>query len=343
MRVSIRLDARERRARAGDTMITRRSWIGAALGSSLMAGRAAAEETWPIRPVRIIVPFGAGVSHDALTRLLAEELRGRFGQNFLVENITGAGGNIGMAAIARAAPDGYTIGSATVGTLTINAFLYTSMPYDAERDFTPLSLIWEAPNCLFVSAGNPSRTLAEFVAWAKARPKGVTYGSSGIGTTPHLSGELFGMKTGIAGTHVPYRDASQRLVNLSTGDLDFAIDNVASYAAFLQEGKVRGLAVTSAARWPALPDVPTMAEAGVPEFVVTSWGAMVMPTKTPPEIVRRLNEAIASIMSTASFQERYLKVGARAAPSTPEQLAAYAARERSRWGQVVKASGAKFQ
>lgn len=327
-------------------MISRRGVLAGSLAATgLMAAPSIRAQAlaWPERPVRIIVPFPPGVVHDALTRVLAEHLRTKLGQSFVVENMTGAGGNIAMSVAAKAEPDGYTVLSATVGTLSINQFLYRSMPYDPERDFAPVSMLWQAPNCLYVSAEkNPSRTLAEFVAWAKAKPQGVTYGSAGLGTTPHLCGELFKARTGITATHVPYRDGGQRLLNLVSGDLDFTIDNVASYGALLNDGKVRGLAVTSERRWPAIASVPTMAEAGLTDFAVMSWAAIMMPRATPQPIVDRLSETMRRVMNDPAVQERFLGIGGQALWSTPQETAAHATRERRLWSEVVRTSGARL-
>jgi tripartite-type tricarboxylate transporter receptor subunit TctC len=299
---------------------------------------------WPEHVVKIIVPFPAGGAADVLTRILAAQLQTTLGQPFIVENRTGAAGNIGMEAGGTAAPDGYTITSATIGTLSINQFLFSKLRYDPERGFAYASMIWMNCNVVVVPAQhNPAKTLREFLAWAKARPDGVTFGSSGSGTTPHLSGELFRMRTGIKAIHVPSRGAAQTIPMMLSGSLDFAIDNLASYVSFLQSGQVRGLAVTSAERWPTMPDIPTMAEAGVPDFVVTSWGALVMPAGTPPAIVAKLSRTISEIAADASVQHRFLAVGARAISSTPEETVAFAARERQKWGEVVRVSGAKVE
>jgi tripartite-type tricarboxylate transporter receptor subunit TctC len=328
-------------------MISRRKLLGATLGAAgLAAARTALGQTttWPERPVKIVLPFSAGGAADVLTRILAEQLQARLGQPFLVENRTGAGGNVGMEAVAKAPADGYTIVSATIGTLSINQFLFAKMPYDPERDFAPVSMIWENCNVVVVAADhNPSKTLAEFVAWAKQRPDGVTFGSAGIGTTPHLSGELFALRAGVKGTHVPFRGAAQSIPGLLSGNVDFAVDNVASYMPFLKSGKVRGLAVTSADRWPTLPDIPTTTEAGMKDFVITSWGAFAMPAGTPPAIVAKLSAAVQAIAAEPAMQQRFLSAGARAVSSTPQETAAFAARERLKWKEVVRVSGAKAE
>ena len=328
-------------------MINRRSFLGNALataGAIAMPSPAFAQtDDWPSKPVRIVVPFSAGGAADILTRILAEKLQGKFGQQFAVDNRTGAGGNIGMVAVQTAPPDGYTIASATIGTLSINEFLFARMPYDPVKDFTYVSTIWENCNVLVVSAEHPARTVQEFLTWAKARPQGVTFSSSGVGTTPHLSGELLRMKTGIQSLHIPFRGAAQSMPEVISGNVDFAIDNIASWVPMLRAGKARALGVTSSYRWPTLPDVPTMAEAGVQDFVVTSWGAFVMPQGTPAAITSKLSAALQGFASEPALQQRFLTAGARAVATTPQETAAFAARERAKWKDVVRISGAKVE
>ncbi|MBO1076926.1 Bug family tripartite tricarboxylate transporter substrate binding protein [Roseomonas marmotae] len=329
-------------------MSDNRRWHRRALlslgGAALLPRPADAQggTSWPERPVRIIIPFGAGAAHDVLVRLAAEQLQSRLGQPFVCENRPGAGGNIGTEAVARAAPDGYTINAATIGTLTINQFLYTRLPYDPVRDFVPSTLLWESANCLFVSAQqNPSTTLAEFITWAKARPGGTTFSSAGAGTTPHLAGELFRLRAGFAATHVPYREGGQRVLDLASGTLDFAVDNVSTYTALLGEGKIRALAVAAATRWPTLPDVPTMAEAGLQGLEVPTWGAFAFPAGTPPPVVEKLAGAMRQLAEDPAMQQRFLRAGGKAVYATPADTAAFAMRERERWQAVVLASGAR--
>ena len=297
---------------------------------------------WPDAPVRIVVPFTAGGASDVLTRSLAEKLQARMGQTFTVENKTGAGGNIGMEAVKTAPADGYTIASGTIGTLSINQFLYAKMSYDPAADFTYVSKVWENCNVFVVAAKHPAKTVQEFLAWAKQQPKGVTFGSAGVGTTPHLAGELFRVRTGIQALHIPFRGAAQSMPALVAGDTDFAIDNIASYTPLIKSEKVRALAVTCPERWPSFPQLPTMAEAGVPNFIITSWGAFVLPKGTPQAIADKLSAAIRDIYSDPAMQARFLEIGARAVPSTPQETADFAARERVKWKEVVQISGAKL-
>ena len=310
--------------------------------ASLVAVMPLAALAWPDAPVRIVVPFTAGGASDVLTRSLAEKLQARMGQSFTVENKTGAGGNIGMEAVKTAPADGYTIASGTIGTLSINQFLYAKMSYDPVADFTYVSKVWENCNVFVVAAKHPAKTVQEFLAWARQQPKGVTFGSAGVGTTPHLAGELFRVRTGIQALHIPYRGAAQSMPALVAGDTDFAIDNIASYTPLIKSEKVRALAVSCPERWPSFPQLPTMAEAGVPNFIITSWGAFVLPKGTPPAIADKLSATIKDIYSDPAMQARFLEIGARAVHSTPQETADFAARERVKWKEVVQISGAKL-
>ncbi len=327
------------------TMMGRRVLLAAGLGAT-MAVRPGAAQTaeWPQKPVRIVNPFAAGASHDVLVRIIGEQLQHRLGQPFVSENRTGAGGSIGSEVAARAPADGYSIYAATIGTLTINEHLYTRLPYDPGRDFVASTLIWEGANCLFVSAEkNPARTLPEFVAWARAQRRELTFSSAGAGTTPHLAGEMFKARIGVPAQHVPYREGSQRVLDLVSGALDFSVDNVATYTALLREGKLRAIAVASAARWPTMPEVPTMAEAGLAEFVVPSWGAFAFPTGTPAPIVARLAEEVKAITADPAIRQRFLVAGGQAINSTPEEAARFVLAERARWGDVVRTAGIRVQ
>ena len=327
-------------------MFRRRTLLAAslALAAAPLARPAFAQAAWPNRPVRVVVPWPPGGSTDVLVRIYAERLQGMLGQSFVVENRPGAGGNIGIDAVAKATPDGYTMGIASVGHFSINPFLYAQLPYDPEKDLVPVGVAWELPNAAVVpTQHNPSRTLAEFIAWAKAKPGGITYGSPGVGTTPPLSGALFASRAGFEATHVPFRGAAQAIPVMLGGQLDFALDNLASYVPVIQEGRMRALAVTSAQRFPTMPDVPTMAEAGVPNFVVTSWQSFVFPAGTPRPVIDRLSNALKQISEDAAMQRRFLDVGAGMAWSTPEEARARAQAERPMWQEAVRISGARVE
>ncbi|MGB3072039.1 MAG: tripartite tricarboxylate transporter substrate binding protein [Ottowia sp.] len=304
---------------------------------------AQAQTTWPgSSTIKVVVPFTAGGASDVLTRLLSERLQGKLGGSWVIDNKTGAGGNIGMEIVKNSVPDGATIGSATIGTLSINQYLFSKLSYDPVRDYEYVSKIWENCNVLVVSPKNPAHNVKEFLDWAKQQPKGVSFGSAGVGTTPHLAGEMFRTRTGIQALHIPYRGAAQSMPALMTGETDFAIDNIASYTPLIKANKVRALAVTCPERWPTMPDVPTMSEAGVKDFVVTSWGAFVLPKGVPQPIVNKLAAAIAELAKDPALREKYLETGAILKPTTPKETAEFAEQERTKWKEVVRVSGAKL-
>jgi tripartite-type tricarboxylate transporter receptor subunit TctC len=296
---------------------------------------------WPMRAPRLVVGFPPGGAVDIAARLIADLLAPRLGQGVVVENRPGGSGTIGVTAVAQAAPDGYTLGAVAVNSLSIHPYLFARLPYDPERDLLPVSLAWEAPLVLVVPAAHVSaRTVAELVEWAGRQRGGVSFGSSGVGTTVHLSGELFCRRAGITGVHVPFRGGAEAMTSLLRGDLGFVVDNVPTALPGIRSGVLRPLAVTSAGRWPDLPEVPTMAEAGVPELVATSWGAICAPAGTDAAIVGRLSAAMRALAADPAAQERFRPTGNRLLGTTPEEAAARAARERPMWRDVVRASGA---
>ena len=324
--------------------LDRRAFLttAAAAGVALATG-ARAEEAWPTHPVRVIVPYPPGGSTDVLTRILMDKFKDMLGQNFVVENRGGAGGNIGIAVVSGAPGDGYTMGAATIGHFAINQYLYKTMPFDAEKDLLPASLTWELPNVFVVASDRvPVKSVAEFIAYAKQKGN-VTFGSPGVGTSPHLSGVLFAKTAGINASHVPFRGAAQTIPAMLSGDVTFAIDNLASYIGTIQSGQMRALAVTSAQRWPSMKDVPTMEEAGVKDFVVTSWAAFVFPKGTPRPIIDKVAATMKTIAADEAVQKRFQVAGARCISSTMEEARAYAAREAAKWKDVVALSGAKVE
>jgi tripartite-type tricarboxylate transporter receptor subunit TctC len=324
-------------------LISRRTLMqGTAASAALGLTPALAQNAagWPDHSIRIVIPYPAGGSTDVLFRIIAERLKDKLGQAVVVENKPGASGNIGIDQVAKGAPDGYTIGGATVGHFSINQFLIAKMPFDAEKDLVVPSLVYELPNVAVVAAQHvPAKTLQEFVAWAKARPNGISIGSPGPGTTPHLSGVLFAARTGVNAVQVPFRGAAETNPAMLSGDVTFAVDNLASYISQIESGAMRALAVTSAQRWPTLPDVPTMAEAGVKDFIVTSWGAYVMAAGTPQAIVDKLSAAHKEIAADEALQKRFLAAGGRLLHSTPAEAKAFAAKETKMWQEVVRLSG----
>ncbi len=326
-------------------MTTRRILLAAGLAApAVIPSASRAQSAWPERPVRVIVPWPPGGSTDVLCRIMCERLQAITGQSFIIENRPGAGGNIGADAVAKATPDGYTMGPLTLTVWSIAQFLYARLPFDTDRDFQPVSLHWELPNVFVVSAAHtPARTAVEFVSFAKGRPNGVSYGSPGVGTTAHLCGSLFAARNGIDAVHVPFRGAAQTIPAMLSGDVTFAIDNLASYVPVIQEGRMRALAVTSAARHPALPDVPTMAEAGIPNFTVQSWCAFGMPAGVPAPIVARASELMQQVANEPATKERFLRTGAHAIGSSPDGVWERARRERPLWQEMVRISGARLE
>ena len=322
-----------------------------ALAASAAATRpmfAGAQSTWPTRPVRIVVPFAAGGTTDILARALAPELQRVFGQSFIVDNKPGAGGNSGSAEVARSAPDGHTLLMGTVGTHAINAALYPKLPYDPVRDFAPITLVAGVPNVLVMNPASAQRlgveTVADLVRALKANPAKLNMASSGNGTSIHLSGELFKSLTGTFMVHIPYRGSGPALMDLVGGTMDVMFDNLPSALPQIKGGKLKALAVTSAARSAALPDVPTVAEAGGPalkSYEATSWFGLLAPAGTPPEIVNRLQQETAKALATPALKERLLAQGATPGGMSPAEFARFIDAETKKWARVVKVSGAK--
>ncbi|WP_191082642.1 Bug family tripartite tricarboxylate transporter substrate binding protein [Roseococcus microcysteis] len=322
-------------------MLQRRRLI-AASATLPLAAPALAQRPWPNRPVRVIVGFPPGGSLDVMTRLACEQMQNRLGQSFYVETRSGASGNIGTEAIARATPDGYTIGTVSMHNLLINPLLFRRLPYDPQRDFAWISAMWDLPNVAAVPAQHvPARTLAEFIAWARERPQGVSFGSSGVGTTIHLSGAYLMAQAGLRAEHVTFRGAAQTIPAMLSGDIQIAVDNLASYVGVIQDNRIRPLAVTTQERWPALPDVPTMAEAGFSGLSYGPWHMWAAPAGTPRAVIDRLSEEVRAAFSDTALQQRVIGMGARLLGTTPEALQERLDRERPIWGEMVRISGAQ--
>lgn len=323
----------------------RRALLAATLAAPVLAAPAIAraQAAWPDRPIRFIVPFPPGGSTDVLSRVLCEALGARLGQPVVPENRAGAAGNVGVEAIARARPDGYTIGISTIGPLSAHLALYPSLPFDPRSDFTYLADLYEIPNVFVVNPASGIASVADFIARAKARPGELTYGTPGNGTTGHLGTEFFSRAAGIRLTHVPYRTGATAVQDLIAGRIDMMFDNLPTIVGQITSGQIRALAVSTAARWPTLPEVPTMAEAAIPGFDVTSWSGMLGPKGLPAPITRRLVEETLAIGQDRAFQQRYIQMGARATMAGPEVLRARIEREIPRWAEVVKESGARVE
>ena len=312
----------------------------AALAAAVAIAAPAAAQNYPSKPIKIVVPFAAGGAVDLLTRVLADKLGAQLGTTIVVEPVVGAGGNIGSAAVAKAAPDGYTLLMATTGTHTINPGLYKSMPFDAVKDFAPITVIASVPNLLVVNPSVPAKTVQELVALAKAQPGKLNFASFGHGTSNHLSGELFKSVAGIQATHVPYKNAPQAVLELVGGQVSFAFVNAPLALPQVRAGKLRALGVTGAKRSPAVPDLPTMREAGLPDFVVESWYGLMAPAGTPEPIVRKLHDDTVAVLARPDVKEAFAKQGADVETSTPEEFAKMIASEKARWAEVIRKSGA---
>jgi len=309
----------------------------------LAAPLCGAQSSYPSKPVRLVVPFPAGGTTDILARAAAQKLSEAWGQQVIVDNRPGAGGNIGAELVAKAPPDGYTLLMGTVGTHAINSSLYSKMPYDHIKDFAPAVLVAGVPNVLVVNPSMPFNSVQDLIAYAKANPGKLNFASSGSGTSIHLSGELFKSLTGVQITHVPYKGSAQALTDLLGGQVQLMFDNLPSSLAFIKAGKLRALAVTSTTRAAALPDVPTMVEAGVPGFEATAWFGILAPAGTPREAITRINTEIAKWLASPDAREKLSAQGAIAAGGSPEDFAKHIASETAKWARVVKESGAKVE
>ena len=305
---------------------------------SALAQPAAA--SFPDKPLRIVVTFTTGGAPDTLARILSEKLSTTWGQPVIVDNKPGAGGNSGADFVAKAAPDGYTIVVGTVGTHSINPALYSKMPYDAVKDFAPITLLATTPNMLVVNNDVPAKNLKDFIALGKKEGK-MTFASSGSGTSIHVSGELFKTMTGIDMVHIPYKGRATAIPDVLGGRVTMMFDNMPSSLPLVREGKLRALGVTSSTRSPAAPEIPTIAESGLPGFDAVSWFALFAPANTPKPIIDKWQLEVRRILKSPDVAKRLADAGLDAVGGTPEELAAYQKNELTKWAKVVKDSGAK--
>jgi tripartite-type tricarboxylate transporter receptor subunit TctC len=320
--------------------LTRRRVLASA-GSAVAFPHIAFAIDYPTRPVRIIVGFPPGGSADIITRLVAQALSERTGQSFVVDNRPGAGSNIGTEAVARADPDGYTLLSVSVAN-AINPTLYAKLNYDYVRDFVPVASIDVVPNVMDVNPSVPATTVPEFIAYAKANPGKISMGSGGIGSSPHVAGELFKMMTGVDMLHVPYRGVAPATTDLLAGQVQVLFDTVPASIANIRSGRLRALAVTTRTRSEALPDVPAMAEF-VPGYEASSFHGIAAPKGTPPEIVAKLNAEINAALADLKLKARLADLGGVVLTGTPADFGRFMAEEIDKWGKVVRFSGAKQQ
>jgi tripartite-type tricarboxylate transporter receptor subunit TctC len=320
---------------------TRRSVLlgAAAFGALPLLSRNARADTWPSRPVKMVVPFAAGGTTDVLARLVAAKLSEEMGQQFIVENKAGAGGNIATDYVAKSDPDGYTFIVGTPGTHAINKFVFKNMSYDPINDIAPVIVIARVPNLFSVTNSLPVKSVAEFIALAKSKPGELFYATPGLGSTAHVSTELFKSMTGVDIVHVPYKGSAPALTDLIAGRVHLTIDNLPASQPFAEAGSIRPIAVSTATRWPLLPEIPTIAEAGVPGYEAASWFTVGAPAKTPKEIIVKLNASIDKYIKTEDGIARMRKLGAEPAGGSPEEMQAYVLAETEKWGKVAKFAG----
>jgi tripartite-type tricarboxylate transporter receptor subunit TctC len=304
------------------------------------ATAANAQDAWPSKPIRFILPFPPGGGTDILGRLIAERLSAQLGQPVVTENRGGAGGNVGTEAAAKSAPDGYTI-VLVAPSLAISPTLYGKLNYDPVKDFVPVSLVATVPNVMVTQPSLPVQNLSEFIAYVKGKPGALNFGSGGAGTSNHLAGELFNLVTGAKLVHVPYKGVNLAMQDVLAGNVHLVFIGIPAAAPHIKAGKLRALALVAPQRSSALPEVPTVAEAGLRDFEVTTWYGVLAPAGTPKNIVTRLNTELVKIMHSAELKDKLAATGTEPLTSTPEEFAAYIQREIAKWGDVIRRAGVK--
>jgi len=308
----------------------------------ILISLAASAQQYPARPVRVLIPFTAGSAADIIARAMEPAMRERLGQPFVIDNRGGAGGNIAAELTARATPDGHTIMMATIGTHAINYSLYSKLSFHPQRDFTPVGLVAESPNALVINPKVQATSIQELIALAKSKPGGLNYGSSGAGTTVHLSAELFSVMTGIKMTHVPHKGAAEALTSLLGGQTDLMFASLSSSIPLIKAGRLRAFAVTGAKRSPSIPELPTVAEAaGLKGYEASAWFGIVGPAGMPKGAVATLSKAALSALEDAEVRKRLFNAGVEIRTSSPEDFARYIESEMQKWAKVVRASGAR--
>jgi tripartite-type tricarboxylate transporter receptor subunit TctC len=323
--------------------LPRRNFLHLAAGTAALpaVSRIARAQAYPTRPVHWIVSFAAGGANDIVARIVGQYLSDHLGQQFIIENRSGAGGNVGMQSVLSSVPDGYTI--AFVGpNYAINPTLYEKLPFNFIRDSAPVAGLIRLANVMAVHPAVPANNVAEFIAYAKANPGKINYASGGVGTSPHLSGELLKMMTGINLVHVPYRAAASAYPDLMAGQVQMLFDNIPSSIGHIRTGKVRTLGVTGAKRVAAIPDVPTIGET-VPGYEVSIWYGMAAPRGTPPEIVEKLNQAVNAVLADPKLQARLAELGGEPMPMTPAEFGKLVAEETEKWAKVIRAANIKAE
>jgi tripartite-type tricarboxylate transporter receptor subunit TctC len=316
---------------------------GTALAAPMLAsGVARANTDWPNRPVKYVVVFPAGGPTDTLSRIVCQQLSEFTGQQFIIENKAGSGGNVGSEAIARAAPDGYTIGLYTIASQAIAPTLYTRLPFDPAKDFTGIAMLWSVPNLLMTRLDLQAKTIPELIALARANPGKLSFASSGAGTSPHLSGELFKQLAQVNILHVPYKGSAPAHQDILAGQVDMMFDNIPGPLALMRAGKVRGLGVSSARRHPSVPELPAIGEF-LPGYDITSWGGICGPAGLPPAMVEKLSDLSRRALETEAVKKAFEQQGATATWMNPADTAAFRLSEEKRLAPVIRASGAKVE
>ncbi len=308
------------------------------LAAAMLVASPAFAQGWPSRPVRVVAAYPAGGSIDIVARLVSQRLGESLGQPFIVENKAGAAGNIGTDFVAKAAPDGYTLLMGSAAAISSAPNVYAKLPYDPLKDLLPIVLVANQPNALIVRPGLAANNVREFIALARANPGKLNYGSSGVGASQHMTAELFAMMTGVQITHVPYKGGAPAMADLMSGQIDFMFDPVPTSIQVVRSGKVRALAVTSLRRSEVMPDLPSMAEAGLDGFELRGWIGLLAPANTSRELVQRLNGEVLKMLA-ADLRGKLLELGLDVAGGTPEQFAAFIREDIAKYGRIVKASG----
>jgi len=315
-------------------------WLTRALAvAALLSATAASAQNYPDRPIRVVVPFSAGSASDVVTRIVLDKMSPALGQQFVIENQPGAGGNIGTAAIARAEPNGYHLLMSASGPLAVNKTLTKSLPYDPEQAFEPITMLATLPNVIVVSKNLPATSLPELIAYVKARPDELTYSSVGVGSSQHLAGLLFEQLTGTKMRHLPYRVTGQLITDVMTGVVPMSFQNIPNVLGQVRSGDLKVIAVAGKTRSAALPEVPTTIEAGLPAFESSAWFALLAPRGTPKAIVRKLNETAVAALEDPALRARLVEIGADPAPMSPEELGAFISAEIIKWREVVNRGG----
>ena len=311
-------------------------------GAILLSPILVAGEPYPSKPIRLVVPFPPGGSLDVVARAIGQKLSEAWGQPVVIDNRPGAGGNIGADVVAKSAPDGYTILEGALSTHAVNVSLYAKMPYDPIRDFAPITLVAVTPNVLVLNPSLPANSVGELIAYAKANPGKLSFGSGSNGSAGHLAGELFKTEAGVDMLHVPYKGGAPALQALLAGDTQLMFDNLANSMQLVRAGKLKAIAVTTAKRSALVPELPTLAETGLPGFDIYTWWGFLAPAGTPKEIIAKWNAEVTRILNTPDMRAFFAQQGAEPAPTTPEQFAALIRNEIPKYAKIIKDSGAKI-